>query len=425
MQPMALSEEGETRLTETGHRRERSSPKATARMRFELQWESNVGRHTDCLVATQLNLWKGLFPPQLETQIMEKPVGDRTAHTFAPGEMVPAWREDRLFSVRDHQFNRRYMRRGLVQPRAGRFYPKGILEGIDGVSRRDRHPFRVSRVTRDHLLVDFNHPLGDKSLRLGVTIEDIRAHVEANGGRCNKISEMVSAAGPGMQARWHDQRTDFWSDSPFLRPDPRPDADFYAEPRLVDHLDRTAIAQVENLYRRLVPRRAAVLDLMSSWHSHLPVDLEAAHVAGLGMNMEELEANGVLHERLVRDLNRTPELPFADASFDAVVCSVSVEYLIRPFEVFREVARVLRPGGRFIVTFSNRWFPPKVIQLWAGLHEFERPGLVSEYFLESGLFDHLQTWSLRGLPRPEDDKYADRMPFSDPVYAVWAERVGG
>ncbi|MGB5639589.1 MAG: methyltransferase domain-containing protein, partial [Sedimenticolaceae bacterium] len=102
-----------------------------------------------------------------------------------------------------------------------------------------------------------------------------------------------------------------------------------------------------------------------------------------------------------------------------VICSLSVEYLIKPFEVFAEVARVLRPGGRFIVTFSNRWFPPKVINVWEAIHEFERPGLVMEYFLRDGMFENLETWSIRGLPRPADDKYADRRQDSDPVYAVW------
>jgi hypothetical protein len=80
------------------------------------------------------------------------------------------------------------------------------------------------------------------------------------------------------------------------------------------------------------------------------------------------------------------------------------------------------PAGLLIVTFSNRWFPPKAIQIWQGIHEFERLGLVLEYFLESGRFDDLNTWSLRGLPRPADDKYADRLWLSDPVYAVWGRR---
>ena len=83
---------------------------------------------------------------------------------------------------------------------------------------------------------------------------------------------------------------------------------------------------------------------------------------------------------------------------------------------------MLKPDGRFIVTFSNRWFPPKAIRVWEMLHEYERIGLVLEYFLQSGAFGSLQTWSLRGLPRPADDKYADRLAASDPVYAVCGVR---
>ncbi len=113
----------------------------------------------------------------------------------------------------------------------------------------------------------------------------------------------------------------------------------------------------------------------------------------------------------------------ADACFDAVVCTASIEYLIQPFRVFREIARLLKPAGLFVTTFSNRWFPPKAIQLWSGLHEFERPGLVLEYFLESGLLTDLETWSMRGLPRPKDDRYADRLSRSDPVHAVWGRRT--
>jgi SAM-dependent methyltransferase len=194
-----------------------------------------------------------------------------------------------------------------------------------------------------------------------------------------------------------------------LRADPRPDTEFYAAPRFVDHMDRAALAEVSALYGRLLPGEGRVLDLMTSWHSHLPGHLDGIQLTGLGLNAEELAAN--------------PQLPFGAASFDAVICTASVEYLTRPFEVFGEVARVLRPGGRLIISFTNRWFPPKAIQIWGGLYEFERPGLVTEYFLESGRFARLETWSLRGLPRPEDDKYADQLAFSDPVYAIWGERV--
>jgi SAM-dependent methyltransferase len=225
-----------------------------------------------------------------------------------------------------------------------------------------------------------------------------------------------------MQARWRNQPTDFWSDVPFIRAAAGPDDEFYEKPRLVDHIDRTAIRQIERLYGRLLPRGGRLLDLMTSWKSHLPDALAPAQVTGLGMNLAELEANPMLGERVVHDLNLDPRLPFADASFDGAACTVSVEYLVKPFEVFAEMARVLKPGARFVVTFSNRWFPPKVTNIWQGCHEFERMGIVLEYFLRGGLYANLETFSLRGLPRPADDKYASQFPQSDPVYAVWGER---
>jgi SAM-dependent methyltransferase len=192
---------------------------------------------------------------------------------------------------------------------------------------------------------------------------------------------------------------------------------------MVHHLDATALTQIEDLYRRLVPKGARILDLMSSWTSHIAAELEPDQVTGLGMNGDELQANRLLSERLVHDLNLDPGLPLPDEAFDAVICTVSVEYLTKPQEVLAQVRRVLRPGGRFVVAFSDRWFPPKVIKVWQDVHEFERVGLVLEYFLRDGGFSNLQTWTLRGLPRPADDKYADRMAQSDPIYAVWGEKA--
>ena len=125
---------------------------------------------------------------------------------------------------------------------------------------------------------------------------------------------------------------------------------------------------------------------------------------------------------MVQDLNLDARLPFESDSFDAVVCAVSVEYLIDPLAVFKEVGRILRTDGPFILTFSNRWFPTKAIKIWKELHEFEGMGLVLEYFLRSGGFKNLQTYSIRGLPRPHDDKYFPDLSFSDPIYAVWGQK---
>ena len=172
----------------------------------------------------------------------------------------------------------------------------------------------------------------------------------------------------------------------FARVDETDDARFYAAPRLVHHIDGGARAAVTALYRELVPEGADVLDLMSSWVSHLPDDVGYGRVAGLGMNAAELDANPRLGERRVQSLNRDPTLPYADGAFDAALCCVSVQYLTRPVETFAEVGRVLRRGGPFVVTFSNRCFPTKAVAAWRTLDDDGHAALVAEYARRSGAF---------------------------------------
>jgi SAM-dependent methyltransferase len=193
------------------------------------------------------------------------------------------------------------------------------------------------------------------------------------------------------------------------------------EPRVGRFYLRDFLHGVDDIYGG-DKRPMRVLDLMSGWVSHLPPGVKELDVTGLGLNRDELEENRALRERAVHDLNTDPRLPFGDAAFDAVICTASVEYLIQPLEVFGEVRRVLKPGAPFITTFSDRWFPTKVIDLWIELHPFERMGLVLECFRRAGGFEGLATESVRGLPRPADDKYAAELPKSDPVFAVWGRR---
>jgi hypothetical protein len=108
----------------------------------------------------------------------------------------------------------------------------------------------------------------------------------------------------------------------------------------------------------------AVLDICSSWVSHYPEGFTAGRVTGLGMVAEELKANKQLTDWVTHDLNKDPIMPFPDATFDVVTNCVSVDYLNRPLEVFKEIHRVLKPGGRAIMSFSNRCFPTKAIALW-------------------------------------------------------------
>jgi hypothetical protein len=402
----------------------RMDNKTLARLRCELRWHSAIAKHRDCFSTARLNLWRDFFPAQLENDLMGHSLGEQTCYSFAPGELVEPSNERQCFRLKPHQLNQHFGNQGWIEKRSGRFYPRGMLQEISTLFVEDRHPFRLIKCadnseTDGAFYADLNHPLASYPLDLQVTITDLWAQGEQRGGRSIDLADVLTANGPGMQTRWREQPTDFWSDMPFVRRDCRPDAAFYAQPRLVAHLDRTAQTELAALYAQLLTPGSQVLDLMSSWQTHLPDDLELAALVGLGMNAAELNANPRLTERVVHDLNAAPQLPFDDGQFDAVMCNLSIEYLIEPIAVLREVARVLKSGGLCVIGFSNRWFPPKAIQLWEGIHEFERPGLVLEYFLAAGGFTDLETYSLRGLLRPDDDKYAGQMTLSDPIYAVW------
>ncbi len=193
----------------------------------------------------------------------------------------------------------------------------------------------------------------------------------------------------------------------FDRADEADDERFYRPERLVTHIDADAIEAVGDLYDELgIDGR--VLDLMSSWVSHFHVPPEELVV--LGMNQRELRANGQATEWRRQDLNAEPALPFDQATFDHAVCCVSVDYLTRPLEVLAEVAQVLKPGGLFVCTFSNRCFPTKAIRGWLAADEPGRVAIVRRYF---ELTD--------GFGPPTSDLRTPLAHRGDPLYAVWAQ----
>lgn len=201
----------------------------------------------------------------------------------------------------------------------------------------------------------------------------------------------------------------------FARTDPTADARFYGVPRLVTHIDDAAIALVGRVYAELglegTPDAPVhVLDLMSSWISHFVTP--PAGLTVLGMSEPELDANPAATRRVVHDLNVDPALPFADAEFDGAVCCVSVDYLVRPFEVFDEVARVLKPGAPFVCTFSNRCFPTKAIHGWLATDDLGRCRIVAEYFARTPGFDE-----------PHAARVTPEGHRGDPLFAVYAHRA--
>jgi len=193
-------------------------------------------------------------------------------------------------------------------------------------------------------------------------------------------------------------------DSFFDRVDTSPDGEFYRQPRFVQHIDQVTIDALTEWYREFLHPAADVLDLMSSWVSHYPADVTLGRVAGLGMNAAELERNPRLTERCVQDLNAEPELPYDDAAFDRATIAVSIQYLVRPVETMRSVARVLRPGGQLCVAMSHRCFPTKAIRAFHQLPPRDRIRLVSAY-LDLGGF--------------EEVAFVDRSPGTgDPLWIV-------
>lgn len=295
-----------------------------------------------------------------------------------------------------------------VPPVPGRFYPRLAFEGL-GVGARDLRPCRLLEIRSEGFVIEPNHPLAGYRPEL---------RLRRCGATPARTRFVQLFDGPGMQSPPEHPARCYLPEGALSRQDEGEDDRFYAQPRLVQHLDAACRAEIARLYGRFLQPGLRVLDLMSSWVSHLPEAPSDVAVCGLGMNADELAANPRLAERIVHDLNRDPRLPFAAAAFDLVICTASVEYLTRPQAVFAEVRRVLRPGGRFVLTFSDRWFPPKAIRVWAELHPFERLGLILWLLREAGFAD-LHSETLRGLKRPEDDPHIGERDYSDPLFAAW------
>jgi SAM-dependent methyltransferase len=197
----------------------------------------------------------------------------------------------------------------------------------------------------------------------------------------------------------------------YARVDESADTLFYGFPRLVLHVDEETSRSLAGWLATVLPPQGDILDLMSAYASHLPASPRLRSVTGLGMNAEELRANAALTAGVIADLNARPALPFRDASFDACLISFSIQYLVRPVEVFAEIGRVLEPGGTLHVAFSHRLFPTKAIAAWQAGSDADHAKRIALYAQASGAF---------GAPR-----FAcplERASGYDPLYVVSATK---
>ncbi len=199
----------------------------------------------------------------------------------------------------------------------------------------------------------------------------------------------------------------------FQREDEGDDGIFYESPRLVVHIDEGAIAAVGRLFKDQIPENSEVLDLMSSWRSHWPEGHAKKRMVGLGLNQIEMQENPGLDEFVVHNVNNDPVLPFDDESFDAVLITVSAQYLTKPVETFQQVNRILRPGGVFMVSFSNRMFFTKAVLIWRNSTDRGRGDLVGTYMEAAENFEDIQASFLN----------ADTSPPDDPMFAVFSRKA--
>jgi len=378
-------------------------------------WQSFHCSHKEHFLCSSVNLWRDHFPPELEEQLLGTSEGD-VVHASLGYPLclrqeslihqipITRWRHDKDFFT-------------VQQPQIGRWYPQSYLQGVSGIFRDSLQPMRIIAMDETTVTADCNHPMAGKALEVTATIGRLNSKKKERGGRCASWLDDICMDGPGMQGLVDSLRPDFINKDVMRRNDERPDNLFYSNPRLVGHIDKQASAFLTDIVARHINPEMTLLDLMAGFESHLPEGF-SGKITGLGMNSQEMQSNPSIDNHLVHDLNQDPALPFPDASFDAVLCNLSFEYLLAPQSVCSEIHRILRPKGRVIISFSDRWFPPKVVRLWQILHPFERIGFVLDCLRDQ--FNTLSTVSYRNWPRPVDDPHL--LPYSDPLFVVTAKK---
>lgn len=395
-------------------------------VQIDIQWSDKLASYKDRYFVLKTNFWRDFYPEQLDYQIKRSELKQILNLNYKPGsllqfEITPS----NIKTIDINKFDQYYGGPIPIVPTVGRFYPRGMLEDVDDCFKMDNRPFRILDKTHKTLKIDLNHPLGTFPIKLSAQITDVFDANQQNGGRCNDIAETITSNGPGLQTLLVEKPFDFSQGMPFIRKIEEEDSIFYDS---IDSstpiVDQVSIEQLKQFYKNYLHDGCTILDLMAGSDSYLPENIKDINLTGLSIKEIDLQANKALSQYKIHDLNRQAKLPFNDQQFDSVICSFSIEYMTQPIAIFKEVARILKPGGFFLISFSERFYEMKAISLWDDLHIFERMGLVLEYYRQSGEFEQLHSESIRGLIRHEDDPFINKTVHSCPMFMLSGKRKG-
>ncbi len=393
-----------------------------ASFEFSLEWQSSSAKHKERHYFSKINYWRDVFPGTIGDRVDNLELDDSVTETLELGKVIEPYNKNKIYKIIKRKLGLEKLAEKRINLRKGRFYPRSALTAA-GFASQDHRPIRVLDIDETYLVIDTNHPLYPHPIEVTGTLKKVLSKRCERGGNCNDIGLTLVDGGPGLQADLPDLNTQFFEDDPFVRKNETEDKDFYKTPRFMNHLDDKASELIAELYGQFIQPDMKVLDLMASCQSHLNIGPEKISLTGLGLNQQELDKNPLINNAIVHDLNNETKLPQVSGEMDAVICTASIEYLINPINVAKEIGRILKPGSPFIITFSDHWFEPKAIQVWSDLHPFERMGLVSNYLKQSGLFTDIHTESIRGYPRPARDRNIRIKRDSDPIFAVWGFKL--
>ncbi len=375
-------------------------------LRGTIRWQGQDAAFADSHIVANFRPGFDRLPQSLVPELRNSMPGDRLRQTFEPGELLEPYRPELRQRLSRECFR---LPEPAMNTGIGRFHPVAWFQGLELPSDTKPAYCRIIDLDDRQIAIDLNHPLAGKDIELELHILGRNKMPPTPGTPPKDLTALLCNNGPGMQDRLPQRETDFDDRQPLPRLDEGDDAAFFAEPSLEPYWSRAALEQVSRLYRRLLQPGRRVLDLMAGVHSPLQeAGIKSLSVSCAGLNAVELDRNPVCSERRALNVNRDLPLPWPERHFDAVLIHAAIEYVTRPDDLFDELHRVLQPGGRLVITFSNRWVEEKVVRLWTGLQDFERHGLLLSWLRRQGGFTDCRGCSIRDLPEGAEPMHAVR-----------------